>query len=162
MTAKQTVLYTFHKVREQCEQANPDAWRAFLDFYAPLCLQLLAIYLPDDPPEERDASLRVVENTLAALVENNCERFRATDRQSERDFLVGIRELLLETAASHDAAAAAMQQANRALTFEALAKLAEGLPLAHQEMLFFKLAGYTDADPRACHAHLADDRADSV
>jgi len=146
MVAQPTVLYTFHKVREQCEQGSAEAWRAFLDFYTPLSLHLLKMYLPGDGP----APGRVWEQTLAALAENDFQRFRATERQSEREFLAHVRALLLDQAVQAAAAgdtAEASQPASAAapLHLEVLGKLLEGLPLLHQEMLFFKLAGYTDA-----------------
>ena len=145
MAAQPTVVFTFHKVREQCEQGSAEAWRAFLDFYTPLGLHLLKVYLPGDGP----AADRVWEQTLAALAENGFERFRATSRQSEREFLADVRALLLDQAAQSVAASAtagAPQPAPAApLDLEVLGKLLEGLPLLHQEMFFLKLAGYTDA-----------------
>ena len=145
MAAQQTVLFTFHKVREQCEQGSAEAWRAFLDFYTPLSLHLLKMYLPGDGP----APDRVWEQTLAALAEKSFERFRATAKQSEREFLADVRALLLDQAlqaAAGSATAEASQPASAApLDLEVLGKLVENLPLVHQEMLFFKLAGYTDA-----------------
>jgi len=145
MATQQTALFTFHKVREQCEQGSAGAWRAFLDFYTPLGLHLLKMYLPDDGP----APDRVWEQTLTALAENDFQRFRATERQSEREFLADVRALLLDQAvraAASSAPAGAPQLAPAApLDLEVLGKLLEGLPLLHQEMLFFKLAGYTDA-----------------
>jgi len=145
MAAQPTVDFTFHKIREQCEQGKAEAWRAFLGFYTPLNLHLLKMYLPDDGPEPG----WVWEQTLAALAENDFQRFRATDRQSEREFLANVRALLLDQAVQAVAASAAagtsQTAAAAALDLEALGKLLEGLPLLHQEMLFFKLAGYTDA-----------------
>ncbi len=83
----------------------------------------------------------------AALAENNFERLRATERKSEREFLSDVRALLLDQAlqASAAAAGASPPAATSALDLESLGKLLEGLPLLHQEMLFLKLAGYTDA-----------------
>jgi hypothetical protein len=143
MAAQPTVVFTFHKVREQCEQGSAEAWRAFLDFYAPLSLHLLKMYLPGDGPAAGSAW----ERTLAALAENGFERFRATSRQSEREFLADVRALLLDQAAQAvSGGAEAAQSAPAApLDLEVLGKLLENLPLLHQEMLFFKLAGYTDA-----------------
>jgi hypothetical protein len=142
MAAQPTVAFTFHKVREQCEQGSADAWRAFLDFYTPLGMHLLKMYLPSDGPE----ASRVWEQTLAALAENDFQRFRATEKQSEREFLLDLRALLLDQAALHAAAAASAAPASAPLVDrEAVGKLLEGLPLLHQEMLFLKLAGYTDA-----------------
>jgi hypothetical protein len=131
----QPILYTFHQVRTQCEQGDAAAWRAFLDLYGPLSIRLLELYLP-----EPDAAPRVLETVLASLAANNYERFGATDRQSEREFLSDVRALLLETATPP-----AADGAERALTPEKLAPLLEGLPLVHQEMLFLRLAGYTEA-----------------
>src|ERR1051325_1150835 len=90
MNAKQT-LVTFHRVREECEQGSADSWRAFLEFYTPLAFQLVALYAPDRSPRDQ-----IWEQTISALAENNFERFRATERQSEREFLVDLRALLLD------------------------------------------------------------------
>ena len=146
MAAQPTVFFTFHKVREQCEQGSAEAWRAFLDFYTPLGLHLLKMYLPGNGPVPD----RVWEQTLAALAENDFQRFRATARQSEREFLADVRALLLDQvflAVAGSATAGASQPVSAAtpLDLEVLGKLLENLPLVHQEMLFFKLAGYTDA-----------------
>jgi hypothetical protein len=139
MAAQPTIAFTFHKVREQCEQGNPDAWRAFLGFYTPLGMHLLKMYLPGDAPEPG----RVWEQTLAALAENDFQRLRATEKQSEREFLTDVRALLLDRALQASPPAAAAPAV--ILDLESLGKLLEGLPLLHQEMLFLKLAGYTDA-----------------
>lgn len=168
MSGKQSVPYTFHKVREQCEQGTPEAWRAFLDLYAPLWFQLLAIYLPGG----KDAAPGVVQEMVVALGANQYERFRATSRQSEREFLTEVRALLLDIAtgeplgsaapgavapetvvqgaaasvgtAPGEAGGGAEAAAERFLSAAKFATLAEGLPLMHQEMLFCKLAGYTN------------------
>ena len=148
VTDNKAVLYTFHKVREQCEQPNAEAWRAFLNFYSPLGLHLLGIYAPDVA-----AAPGVWKKTLGALAENNFERFRGTARQSEREFLADVRALLLDTVTGEPPegtpngadAPAPEDAAERFLDPEKLGKLLEGLPLLHQEMLFFRLAGYTDA-----------------
>jgi hypothetical protein len=144
MADKHPVLYTFHKIREQCEGPDPGAWRAFLNFYSPLGLRLLEIYLPGDA-----ASVpRVWERTLGALAEDGFERFRATARKSEREFLADVRALLLEHAAGEGPPApppGETSSAARGPDLDQLTKLLEGLPLLHQEMLFFKLAGYRDA-----------------
>ena len=146
-------IYTFHHVREQCEQANAEAWRAFVTLYGPLCLHLLGMYAP-----EGTAADAVVAKTLRALAENNFERFRGTARQSEREFLADVRALLFETVAEEDAGGGAREisalapegaampedAAKDRLNPERLAALLEGLPLLHQEMIFFKLAGYSD------------------
>ena len=151
MAENKAILYTFHKVREQCEQANSDAWRAFLAMYGPLAGHLLAMYAPD-----LTVAPGVWQKTLQRLAEKNFERFRGTARQTEREFLVDVRALLLETLsqlcatvpASDTSAASALQPSgpgNVAPTPESLAKLLEGMPLLHQEMIFLKLAGYGNA-----------------
>jgi hypothetical protein len=170
MPAQPAVAFTFHRVREQCEQGSPDAWRAFLDFYTPLGMHLLTMYLPGHGPEPG----RVWEQTLVALAENDFQRFRATEKQAEREFLADVRALLLEQALQASAAAGASPSAPPAAPdLESLGKLLEGLPLLHQEMLFLKLAGYTDVSiekmlrmaPRvaqAAFARLEADYADAL
>jgi hypothetical protein len=137
MATPSPAAFTFHRIREQCEQGSLEAWRAFLEFYTPVGIHLLKMYLPTDSlgPE------RVWEQTLAALAENDFQRFRATEKKSEQEFLVDVRALLLDQALL----ASPSSPAASAPTLESLAKLLEGLPLLHQEMLFFKLSGYTDA-----------------
>ena|SRR5579862_3359195 len=146
MADKKTVPYTFHKVRAECEQANADAWRAFLNFYGPLCLRLLETYAAGDGT----ARPGVFEKLLRQLAENDFERLRAMPRQSEREFLNDVRALLLDIAfegAFQGAAAGAAGSAEggRTIDRDTLGKLLLELPLMHQEMLFFKLSGYTDA-----------------
>jgi hypothetical protein len=156
MPEKQPALFTFHKIREQCEQGDCDAWRAFLNFYGPLWLGLLEVYLPGDaqtpspgpvqPPLPGGASAPslVLEKLLSDLSANNFERFRATARQSEREFLADVRALLLDIAEGFAAAGPAGAEEGSAIDSDKVAKLLEDLPLMHQEMLFFRLAGYTD------------------
>ncbi len=140
MPEKQPTLFTFHKIREQCEQGDADAWRAFLNFYGPLWLGLLDVYLPVDAA----LHTRTLEKLLAALSANDFEKFRATARQSEREFLADVRAMLLDAAEEFCVAGLAVAPDSSAIDGEKLGKLLEHLPLMHQEMLFFKLAGYTD------------------
>jgi hypothetical protein len=138
MTAQPTTAFTFHKVREQCETGNPDAWRAFLEFYTPLGMHLLKMYLPDGGP----APGAIWEHTLAALTNDGFQRLRATEAGSEREFLVDLRALLLDQTLA--APQSVSERSGVPLDLERLAKLVDGLPLLHREMLFHKLAGYTD------------------
>ncbi|PYU21546.1 MAG: hypothetical protein DMG32_20400 [Acidobacteria bacterium] len=134
------VLYTFHKIREQSEQGSTEAWRALLDFYCPLFFQLLDIHgaIParDAPP--------IVKKMLAELTANGFERLRATPRQSEREFLGDLRALLLGAALDSLASKKSEVPGSSAFDADKISKLLDGLPLLHKEMLFFKLAGYTE------------------
>jgi hypothetical protein len=134
------VLFTFHKIREQSEQGNAQAWRALLDFYVPAFFRALEIHGAIPP---REAS-PVVKKMLAELTANGFERLRATSRQSEREFLGDLRALLLEAALDSVASKNSEIPASGAFEPEKIAKLLDGLPLLHKEMLFFKLAGYTE------------------
>jgi hypothetical protein len=150
MTDKQPIVFTFHKIREEGEQANAGAWRAFLNFYSPLNLHLLNIYIPGGAILDEAAKSAIWAKTLAALTQNNFEKFRSTQRQSEREFLVDVRamlfdEALAEVEARVSAATKDSSPTAPALDLERVGKILEGLPLMHQEVLWFKLAGYTDA-----------------
>lgn len=134
------VLYTFHKIREQSEQGKADAWRALLEFYAPVFVRLLEVHAAIPPRE----GLPVVEKMLAELTVNGFERLRATGRQSEREFLRDVRGLLLEVALDSSALKNSQSPASGAFAPEKIAKLLDELPLLHKEMLFFRLAGYTE------------------
>jgi hypothetical protein len=133
-------LFTFHKIREQSEQGNAQAWSALLDFYGPVFFRLLEIHGAIPP---RKAS-PIVKKMLAELTANGFERLRATSRQSEREFLGDLRALLLEAALDSVASKTSEIAASGAFEPEKIAKLFDGLPLLHKEMLFFKLAGYTE------------------
>src|SRR5262249_19745319 len=63
MAAQPELSFTFHKVREQCEQGSPEAWRAFLEFYSPLALHLVSMYLP----ERRGGREQVWQQVLSTL-----------------------------------------------------------------------------------------------
>ena len=139
------VLYTFHKIREQAEQGNADAWRALLEFYAPMFFRVLEI----NGAMSRAEVLPIVKSMLEALAANGFERLRATSRQTEREFLGDLRALLLGAAVDFVDSKKSEVEASGAFEPDAfepakISKLLDGVPLLHKEMLFFKLAGYTD------------------
>jgi hypothetical protein len=134
------VLFTFHKIREQSEQGRADAWGALLDFYAPVFVRLLEIHGAIHPRE----ATPIVKKMLAELTANGFERLRATPRQSEREFLGDLRALLLGAALDSAASKNSAIPAGGAFESEKIAKLLDDLPLLHKEMIFFKLAGYTE------------------
>jgi len=81
---------------------------------------------------------------LAELTANGFERLRTTSRQSEREFLGDLRARLLEMAPEASTSENSQVPASGAFEPEKVAKLLDGVPLLHKEMLFFKLAGYTE------------------
>ncbi len=131
-------LMIFQRILPGCEQGSREAWTAFLSNYTPIAFRLFDMYLPL-PAGQRGGFWR---EALGALVANNFERLRTFDHQSEREFLTDLRAFLLERGAgkldpSQDSTAAP------APTPETVADLLKGLPLLHQEVLFFKLSGYS-------------------
>jgi hypothetical protein len=134
------VLFTFHKIREQSEQGTAEAWRALLEFYAPAFFRLLEI----DGAISAQEALPVVKKMLGDLTRNSFERLRGTSRQSEREFLGDLRAMLLEAATDYVSAKNSETLAAGAFEPDKIAKLLDGLPLLHKEMLFFRLAGYTE------------------
>lgn len=134
------VLFTFHKIREQSEQGKVGAWRALLEFYAPAFFRLLEI---QGAMAAREA-LPVVKKMLGDLTGNGFERLRAASRQSEREFLGDLRAILLEAATDCMSAKNSGPLAADAFEPDKIARLLDGLPLLHKEMLFFRLAGYTE------------------
>jgi len=141
VTDKQPDLFTFHRIREECEQASPEAWGAFLAFYAPACLRVLEIY----GPIRAESASQVLKRMLQDQAANGFEHFRATSRQSEREFLVEIRAAMLDLAVESVAAESPPDAPNGAPDFDSLTAILADLPLLHREMLFLRLAGYTDA-----------------
>ena len=134
------VLFTFHKIRTQSEQGKVDAWRALLDFYAPAFVRLLEI---NGAMPAREA-FPIVKKMLTELTANGFERLRAASRESEREFLGDLKALLFGAALEAVASQNSDQPASSAFEAEKIAKLLDGLPLLHKEMLFFRLAGYTE------------------
>jgi len=134
------VLFTFHKIREQSEQGTAEAWRALLEFYAPAFFRLLEI----EGAMSAQEALPVVKKMLGDLTGNGLERLHATSRQSEREFLGDLRAMLLEAAAEYVSAKNPETLAAGAFEPDKIANLLDGLPLLHKEMLFFRLAGYTE------------------
>jgi len=134
------VLFTFHKIREQSEQGKAEAWRALLEFYAPAFFRLLEI----DGAMSAQEALPVTKKMLGDLTGDGFGRLRGTSRQSEREFLGDVRVMLLEAAADQVSAKNPETSATGVFEPDKIAKLLDGLPLLHKEMLFFRLAGYTE------------------
>jgi hypothetical protein len=135
-----TKLFTFHKILSACEEGSRPGWQAFLSDYTPIVFQLFNLYLPSCRQRQED----FWREALAVLSANNFERLQKLEHQAEREFLIDLRAFLLDFGAarldpgqdSRDAAPP---------TPESLKALLKGLPLVHQEVLFLKLAGYSDA-----------------
>jgi hypothetical protein len=129
---------TLYKILPGCEEGNQEAWRAFLENYSPTALQLLKVY----SPWSADACLDQWRDALRALSADDFAVLRKFSHQSEREFLVGLRAFLLDRIAlsvtpSQDATELPAPSA------ETLTTLLSGLALAHQEMAFLTLAGYS-------------------
>jgi hypothetical protein len=70
------------------------------------------------------------------------QALRAIDRQSEKEFLLGLRRLALSNAA---ALTRADSEAPESAAIEPIRLLLQGLPLAHQQIILLKLSGYEDS-----------------
>lgn len=132
-------LITFHKILAGCEQGSREAWRGFLSDYTPIVHQLISVYLP----LAQEARAEFWLNALWDLTDNNCERLRAFEHQAEREFLFGLRAFLLERCSARLDPSLDSTAAPRA-TAETVTALLKGLALIHQEILFLKMAGYSN------------------
>jgi hypothetical protein len=133
-------FHTFQRILPGCEAGDRAAWEAFLARYTPIVQVLDAFYFSG---RARQAQAAFWEDALRSLSANNSERLRTLDHQAEREFLVDLRAFYLELAApalSPGAEAAAVP----APTLESLEALLNDLPLVQKEIVFFKLAGYSD------------------
>ena len=133
-------LVTFYKILPGCEEGNPEAWRAFLADYTPMAIQFFGVYSPWAPAR----CLDYWREALQALTAHEFKVLRGLSRQSEREFLVGLRAFLQDWAiakleSSQDSADPP------APTVETLGALLSGLPILHQEIAFLTLAGYSQA-----------------
>lgn len=130
-------MLTFHKMITGCVAGDSSAWRAFLAEYTPIVVQISRIYLPGARGEE------LWKGTLRVMCENDFGALREFERQPEREFLSGLRALHLERsvpAPDSSRTAGSLPEPNAA----SVAALLQGAPLVHQEVLFLKLAGYSD------------------
>ncbi len=134
---------TFHQIIAGCENGQAEAWRWFIIQYTPVAFRVIDVYL--DPGGGRGVRREVFwRDVLGALAADDCQRLRGFEHQAEREFLIDLRRFLLEQGC------AALDPAwddSRAEppTSERLKALLAGVPLLQQEIVFFKLAGYSDA-----------------
>ncbi|MDE3180770.1 MAG: hypothetical protein KGM47_14075 [Acidobacteriota bacterium] len=130
-------MLTFHNIIAGCETGSAEAWRAFLRGYTPIVRELARVYLPG--PSDADDLWR---NALSAMVADDYRVLRGFDHQSDREFLTGLRAFYFDNFAPGPA------QENASFpepTPSSIASLMKGVPLIHQEVLFLKLAGYSNA-----------------
>lgn len=133
-------MITFHKILAGCEAGERESWGDFLKEYTPIAGRLTAIYIPSSS----ETWTQLWYESLQALTANGFERLRTFDHQAEREFLADLRNFLLEQALPKTDPAGDARGAPRP-TPESVSALLNGLPLLHQEILFLKLAGYSDA-----------------
>jgi hypothetical protein len=134
------MVLTFQKILAGCVAGQPEAWRAFLGETTPIAFELFGVYLPWSAEARRD----FWREALRALSANSFERLRAFPHQAEREFLVELRAFLLERAQPLLGSEQNFLP-GPAPTTQSLTRLLQGLPLLHQEIIFLKLAGYSDA-----------------
>lgn len=132
-------MITFHKTVAGCEAGDRESWRRFLADYTPLMYRLASIYMPSPPEARRDLWLK----TLLALQANGCQRLRGFDHQAEREFLVDLRTFLFEQGAGQRQDAPETEAPRPSM--ETVRALLKALPVLHQQILFLKLAGYSEA-----------------
>jgi hypothetical protein len=130
----------FHQILSGCEEGNPEVWRGFLANYTPMALYFLSVYSPWNP----DGRLAQWREDLRELCAADYAVLRGFSHQSEREFLVSLRDFLQDRAATK--LAESVDGADPPPpSFEALKALVGGLPLLHQEIAFLSLAGYSQA-----------------
>lgn len=132
---------TFQKCLPLCEAGDREAWAYLLRNYAPIAFRVLDFYMPSFRGDEQR---QFWQEALAALTANQSERLRTFDHLSEREFLMDLRTFLLELGAARLGTSPEPPGAPK-LTPDSIAALLQGLPFAHQEVVFLKLAGYSDA-----------------
>lgn len=132
-------VITFHRILRGCEEGDRESWRLFLRDYTSVVSRLVAVYLPSLAKPQN----HFWQETLGSLAAKGFERLRTFDHQAEREFLLDFRGFLLERGGE---LVDPSQDANGgAIAVETVEGLLKGLPLAHQQILFLKLAGYSDA-----------------
>jgi hypothetical protein len=131
-------LLTFHRIINGCQTGDSEAWSAFLSDYSPVMVQLARLY----PPAQCDPVL-LWREALVSLCADNFKLLRGFEHQSEREFLADLRGFFLECGLARTVAARKPLGAF-GLDPESLRVLVRDLPVLHQELVFLKLAGYSD------------------
>ncbi|HUI40828.1 MAG TPA: hypothetical protein VL523_02550 [Terriglobia bacterium] len=133
-------MLTFHKIIRQCADGDRQAWGAFVAEYTPFFTGLLAVYLREEGGSQGPAAWS---GTLEDLAADTTQCLRSLAHQSEKEFLLDLRRLVLGRAAlsvpdEPEAQAPSSPPDARARG------VVEGLPLVHQQVVFLKLTGYSD------------------
>jgi hypothetical protein len=132
---------TLQRILPGCEAGDRAAWETFLAQYTPLAYALSSFYLGARSGKEQAVLWAAA---LRALGANDFERLRGLAHHAEREFLADLRAFLLEFGAPN-LRPYRNAPSVPALTPEAVADLLKDLPLVQKEIVFFKLAGYSDA-----------------
>ncbi|MBZ5516246.1 MAG: hypothetical protein LAN62_15620 [Acidobacteriia bacterium] len=135
-------LGTFQRILLRCEAGERAAWEVFLTRYTPIVYALIEFYLPMHAGEGRGAFWA---QGLRALGANGHERLKGFDHQAEREFLADLRAFLFARAGQATDISPRWTSSGPQPTFDSLAAQLDALPLAQKEVVFFKLAGYSDA-----------------
>jgi hypothetical protein len=131
-------LMTFHRILPGCEEGKREAWHAFLAEYSRIAFRLFEVYSPWTDDQRLEFWLQA----LRALTAEQCAPLRHFSHQSKREFLVDLRAFLMDWMVTK---LELSQQAEEppAPTADTLVAMLKGLPLVHQEIAFFALAGYS-------------------
>ena len=136
-------MLTFHKILEGCEAGRAEAWQAFAAEYSPVSMAILRTHLRSTDGARPAEAWRAA---LGWLRSPGFEALRGLDHQSEKELLLGLRRLALTKAASIvPAESEARSDASSGAASAAIRTSFEARPLAHQQILLLKLAGYDDA-----------------
>ncbi len=131
-------MLTFHTILADCEAGNGEAWRAFLSDYTSLLIQMASVSVGN-----REEAASAWRQLLPELCAEDFKGLRALEHQSERLLLAGLRSLLLDRALAGIVRASETAPCAK-LTDETVRTLIQDLPILHQELLFLKMAGYSD------------------
>jgi hypothetical protein len=131
-------LLTFHKIIAGCLEGSREAWREFLSGYSPVMIRLAGIYLANQRNPEQ-----TWQEILGPLWTENFKQLRGIERQSEPEFLAGLRSFVLDHALERADPLSVPNSVE--LSPASVHDLLKDLPLLHQEILFLELAGYSEA-----------------
>jgi len=138
-------LLTYHKIIAGCAAGQREAWQSFLAEYTPAFTGLLGVYLEQ---QSGSPAWVVWQESLVDLAAERFEPLRSLEQQSEKEFLLGLRRLVLAQASSTmdpgiQPTAAPSSPQHPAI--ESVQEWSAGLPLVHQQVVFLKLAGYGES-----------------
>ena len=134
-----THIRNYHRIIEGCREGDFLAWKSLTAAYTALAGRFICHYLTPDQEVKEEFWSQV----LRALASEKAADLERLASQDEREFLVYFREYIFRKG-KEILPAAGPEAIDFSLTADLVLEILKDLPLLHRELVFLKLAGYSD------------------